>query len=114
MRKKNYTSAYTRIRFIRKSLHPVFKKYSIIKAILFGSFAKDDTSTHSDIDLVLITNTTKRFFKRYDGILEELNAAIEKISVEPLIYTPDEFEKMKNNPFISKINNEGILLYESK
>ena len=38
------------------------------------------------------------------------------IELEPLVYTPEEFEKMKENenPFILNVLEEGIILYKEE
>lgn len=97
---------------IRQRLRPIFEKYEVAKAVLFGSFARAEPDPHSDIDLIIVRRTDKRFLDRYDGIMQDLNDAFEGIAVEPLIYTGDELESMKNRPFISRAMAEGVVLYE--
>ena len=67
---------------VRRRLTPVFQRYGILKAIVFGSVARGEPSPHSDVDLILIQETTKRFLDRYDGILLDLNEAIPHAAVE--------------------------------
>jgi predicted nucleotidyltransferase len=54
----------------------VFCRHQIVKAILFGSVARSEASPRSDVDLILVQRTEKRFFDRYEGLLFELNKAI--------------------------------------
>ena len=89
---------------------PMFRKYGIIKAILFGSAGRGEMTRHSDIDLILVMDTDKRFFERYDGILYELNKSIKGTAVEPLIYTQKELDAMKERPFIAQALKEGVSL----
>jgi uncharacterized protein len=91
---------------------PVFRKYGIRKAILFGSFARGEPTRHSDIDLILIQPTASRFLDRYDGILHELNRASPGPAVEILIYTPEELRAMQNRAFVSRALREGRVIYE--
>jgi predicted nucleotidyltransferase len=99
---------------LKKRLKPVFKKHKIRKAILFGSFARGDNSSRSDVDLILVKKTRKRFFDRYDSILLELNKAVPEQGVEALIYTDEELETLTERPFIAQALKEGKVLYESK
>jgi predicted nucleotidyltransferase len=99
---------------LRKSLLPIFQQYRIEKAILFGSFARGDNSSRSDLDLILIKNTRQRFFDRYDKILVDLNKAMPNYELDVLIYTPDELEQIAERPFIAQALREGKVLYESK
>lgn len=90
---------------------PICKRYDIIKAIVFGSFAVGDVSKRSDLDLMLIMETDKRFLDRYDGIYREIADAIEHRSVDLLIYTPGEFQKMQDEPFMRQAVKEGVVIY---
>ena len=97
---------------VRARLKPVLEQYGIRKAILFGSVARGDASQRSDVDLVLVQQTDKRFFDRYDGLLAELNRALPGHGVEALIYTPEELDAIKERPFIAQILAEGIVIHE--
>ena len=92
---------------------PVFKHHNIAKAIVFGSVARGEASRRSDVDLILVQRTTKRFWERYDGLLYELNMALPEAAVEILIYTPEELEQMKDRKFIAMALREGQVIYES-
>lgn len=73
---------------------------------LFGSFATGQIHEGSDIDLVLVGHFTERFQARIFRVLE-LNE--ENLPIEPLCYTPDEFEAMirEENPFILEVLKTG-------
>jgi predicted nucleotidyltransferase len=60
----------------KKRLEPLFQRHEIKKAILFGLFARNEASRHSDIDLILIQNTSLRFLDRYDGVLAAFSQAV--------------------------------------
>jgi predicted nucleotidyltransferase len=92
---------------------PVFRKYGVRKAILFGSFASGRQSRKSDVDLVLIQDTDKRYFDRFEGILGELYDAIRGRDIDVFIYTPNELEKISHRKFIQRILREGKVIYES-
>ena len=99
---------------VRECLMPVFQRYGILKAIVFGSVARGEPSPHSDVDLILVQKTAKRFLDRYEGILLELNEAIPHTTVEALIYTPEEMERMQKRRFIAAALCEGKVIYESE
>ncbi len=94
-------------------LVPLFKQYHIQKAILFGSLARGEATSRSDVDLILVQQTKKRFWDRYDGLLLDLGQAVSKRAVDVLIYTPAELEQIKERAFIRQALKEGITLYES-
>ncbi|MFA6222197.1 MAG: nucleotidyltransferase domain-containing protein [Desulfomonilaceae bacterium] len=90
---------------------PICKRYAIIKAIVFGSFAVGDVSKRSDLDLMLIMQTDKRFLDRYDGIYKDITDVVEHRSVDLLIYTPAEFDNMQDEPFMRRVVKEGVVIY---
>ena len=92
---------------------PVFERYGILKAVVFGSVARGEPSPHSDVDLILVQNTTKRFLDRYEGIHFDLNMAIPHTTVDVFIYTPEEMERMQRRRFIAAALREGKVIYES-
>jgi uncharacterized protein len=96
---------------ITQAISPILERYAIVKAIVFGSFAVGDASKRSDLDLMLIMETDKRFLDRYDGIYGELTDVIKHRSVDLLIYTPEEFYRMQDEPFMRRAVKEGVLIY---
>jgi len=102
------------INVLKKRLQPLFKEHKIEKAILFGSLARNEASRHSDIDLILIQNTSLRFLDRYKGVLESFSQALPEWDVDILIYTPEELAEISGRHFIRQALKEGKVLYESK
>jgi predicted nucleotidyltransferase len=87
------------------------KKAGVKRIILFGSLAKDDVGPASDIDLLVVQETKKRFMERLIELYEIINP---RYALDLLVYTPSEFEEMKENTiFVKKILREGELLYEA-
>jgi predicted nucleotidyltransferase len=99
---------------VARRLRPVFKRFGIRRAVLFGSVARGEATRHSDVDLILVQDTDRRFLDRYDGLLLELNRSLPEAAVEPFIYTPAEVERMRENPFVRRALNEGVCVYESE
>ena len=102
----------TDIEAIGKTLAPVFRKYRVLRALVFGSMARGEATRRSDVDLILIQDTDKRFFDRYDGLFEDVGTKIKDRAVEMLIYTPQELEKIKHRPFVARALREGKTIYE--
>lgn len=102
------------ISILKKKLQPVFKKHKIKKAILFGSLARDDESRRSDIDMILVQNTSLRFLDRYDKLLAAFSQALPEWDVDLLIYTPSELAAISSRRSIQQALKEGKVLYESK
>jgi len=94
-------------------LHPIFKRWRISQAILFGSLARGEASRHSDVDLLLIQDTPARWLDRYDGILKEIGQVVPGRDIDLLIYTPAELQHIAERPFITTALREGVVIYES-
>jgi len=88
----------------------IIRGYKPEKVIVFGSYARGDIHQGSDLDLVIIKNTKKKFLKRMDEVLELCDG---EIAVGPLIYTQEEFDRMlsEGNDFLETVVKEGIVVY---
>lgn len=80
--------------------------------ILFGSFATGDINEGSDIDILVVAGFKEEFMDRIRTLMD-LNTF--KIPIEPVGYTPEEFNQMKNrkNPFIIEVTEKGKIMYKS-
>ena len=79
---------------------------SVRKVLLFGSLARGDARDHSDIDLIVVKDTQMRFLDRLDEFYDDAREAM-----DILVYTPQEFEEMKERPFVKRALREGKMLY---
>ncbi len=94
-----------------KRLRPVLQKSNAQKAILFGSFAESKATRHSDLDLMILQETEKRFFDRHDDF-QGIHDAFPDLAIDMLIYTPEELEKIMHRRFIRDILSKGEVIYE--
>ena len=99
------------IETIEELLAPIFQKNEVIKAMVFGSAARGSETRKSDLDLMIIKNTRKRFFDRYDEF-DEIFELIKDRAIDILIYTPEELENISHRTFIKMIIKEGKPIYE--
>ena len=95
---------------IRKQLEPYFDERCVEKAIVFGSFARGTATRRSDIDVIIVMDTDKRFFERYDEF-SDIGNCIEGLHIDILIYTPAEIESISDRHFIRGALKEGIVIY---
>lgn len=94
-----------------KRILPLIIEKGVEKVILIGSLATGKTHSLSDIDIIIIKKTKKRFIDRLD---EFYKAIMPKVSLDILVYDPSEFKKMsKNNLFIQYAIEKGQILYET-
>ena len=95
---------------IKKKLRPYFDERGVEKAIVFGSFARGTATRRSDIDLIIVMDTDRRFFERYDE-LSDIGNCIEGLHMDILIYTPAEIESISDRHFIRSALREGIVIF---
>ncbi len=80
------------------------------KIILFGSCARGDLDDESDIDIIVVYQTEKKFMDRLEELYMKWNLPK---AVDILAYTPDEFmDMMRDNFFLKQAVKEGIIIYE--
>jgi len=86
------------------------RKYKPEKVIVFGSYASNKIHKWSDLDIVVVKNTKKRFA---DRIEEVIGLVKPKEATDFLVYTPSEFAEMaKNNYFIrDEVLKKGQVIY---
>ena len=96
---------------IKILMAPVFEKIGVKKVILFGSYSRGSETRKSDLDLMIVMDTEKRFFDRYDQF-EKIQKMIKNRAVDLLIYTPEELNRIAHRPFIRQILTEGRIVYE--
>lgn len=96
-------------REIKRIVEKLKKDKSVKLVLIFGSMARGDVRGTSDIDLIVVKETKKKFLDRLDEFYKDA-----EVAMDVLVYTPEEFEKMKNRSFIKKAIEEGKILYEAK
>lgn len=101
MSEKIYT-----IEEIKKILQEILKDFSVKKAILFGSYAKNTPTPKSDIDLV-IDSEGKLLNINFYGLLEDL---IQKLEKNIDLFEISEIQK--DSRIYNDIQKEGVVVYE--
>ena len=86
------------------------------KIILFGSYARGDNKTGSDIDIMILVNISdieaKAFQKKLFDETYYFNMAND-VEINPMSHSKELFYKWVDNyPFFSNIEKEGVVLYE--
>jgi predicted nucleotidyltransferase len=93
-------------------LHTLATEYHPEKVILFGSLAAETVGEWSDLDLVIVKDTTLPFLQRLKEVALLCRA---QVGVDYLVYTPNEFADMvaQENPFIvNEVLHRGKVVYE--
>ncbi len=82
----------------------------VIKVLLFGSFARADYGVRSDLDLLVILNSSERPIRER---LEDFLADAPDYPTDILVYTEKELQSRlsENSGFLSQAVREAIQLY---
>ena len=96
---------------LKRFVTVLIEHYRPQKILLFGSVAAGETTEWSDLDLVIIKDTEKRFLDRTKEVMQLIQPCI---GVDILVYTPQEFACLvQERRFIrDEIIGKGKVLYE--
>ena len=94
---------------IKESIRDIIKRddyYNISKIVLFGSYARGDAESNSDIDLVVYDSPLFKGMKVY-SFIGDLKEKLHK-DVDLFI----DRNIVKNSVFYKNIENDGVVIYE--
>ena len=91
---------------LKSILYDIFKNFAFKNEILFCSYAKNNPTKKSDIDLVIDSEGQLLNIYFY-GLLEELVQKLQK-NVDLIEIS----EIQKNSKLYNDIQNEGVVVYE--
>ena len=105
-RKEHHRSLETTFERI---LNQVSEIPEILKVISFGSYARGMRDLFTDLDLIVIMETEKEFVQRTADLYQLLQSDVD---LDLLVYTPEEFKKMREGSFLRKALQNGQVIYE--
>jgi predicted nucleotidyltransferase len=80
------------------------------RVVLFGSLVHGAPGLTSDVDLLIVWDTSLDFPERTAEIYRRL---CPRVAADLLVYTPDEMRRMAQTPFVRRALQEGKVLYEA-
>lgn len=88
--------------------------YQPDKIILFGSYAYGHPDRDSDIDLLIIKDTSERFIDRLFTVTKIASDPKRLTPLEVIVFTPEEIrERLQiGDQFLREALNKGEVLYE--
>ena len=100
-------------RELKRMLPLLARDASVARVIVFGSAARGNEGEASDIDMVVVQDTSLPF---WDRLRETRRQLMPNIGLDLLVYTPGEFRSMQEHrPFVrEEIALKGRTLYERR
>jgi predicted nucleotidyltransferase len=96
--------AVARIREVLPSL-PGVRRVS-----LFGSYVRGSADLFTDLDVLVVRETDEPFVARHRSLYRALALPVD---LDLICYTPEEFEAMRDRPFLREILGQEVVLYEA-
>lgn len=92
------------IRELKNILHPVFAGFGVRRAVLFGSYAKGQATSRSDVDILVDSGLRGlAFFGLLEGVASSLNVPVDLIDVTQI---------EKGSSIEMEIQQTGVPIYE--
>lgn len=94
-------------------LRKLVAEYAPQQVILFGSYAYGNPRSDSDIDLLIIKDTSDRFIDRWVTVRRILSDAKRSLPLDTLILTPQEVAQRLaiGDQFVAEVLERGEVLY---
>jgi predicted nucleotidyltransferase len=98
---------------IQRMVKKLVAEYRPQRVILFGSYAYGKPHPDSDIDFLIIKETTDRLLDRWTTVHRILTGTHRSIPLDTLVLTPGELEKRLaiGDQYIAEILEKGEVLY---
>ncbi len=98
---------------IQDILEKLLAGYAPQKVILFGSYAYGNPRPDSDIDLLIVKETSERLIDRWVTVRRLLSDSKRMIPLETLVLTPEEISMRLaiGDQFLAEIMGKGEVLH---
>lgn len=83
---------------------------TVRRIILFGSYARGRADLRTDLDLIVVQESDRGFLDRMAEISRRVGPL--PVDADILVYTPQEWERVRETPFGRMVLKEGRVLYE--
>ncbi|HWQ28108.1 MAG TPA: nucleotidyltransferase domain-containing protein [Dehalococcoidia bacterium] len=79
--------------------------------VLFGSYAAGRRDLFTDLDLLVVMESDEPFVHRTARLYRRLHP---QVATDLLVYTPEEFEEMRERPLVRHALATGKVLHEAR
>ncbi len=102
--------------FQRKVAEAIVRSANPEKVFLFGSAARGDVSSDSDLDLLIVESSAFGTARSRGEVVHKIREALSEfpVSKDILVFSADEFAKWGQSPnhVVARCLREGRLIYE--
>lgn len=85
------------------------------RILLYGSYARGDFKTGSDVDIMILLDISDIEIKNYRHQLSDMTFDFNMnndVDIKPIVKSEEHFMKwVKNYPFYANVDREGVMLY---
>ena len=85
------------------------RRDDVKRAVLFGSYADGRRDLFTDLDILIVVESSQDFITRTAQMHQFLAPPVD---MDLLVYTPDELRKIASRGFIRQALQEGTVIYE--
>jgi predicted nucleotidyltransferase len=98
---------------IRRVVERLQRDYQPVQVILFGSYAYGRPTRESDVDLLIVKETSKPFHQRLFDVRQLVSPILNGQPFEPIVITPRELRRrlQRGDQFFQEIVRKGKLVY---
>jgi len=85
------------------------EKYNAQRVILFGSYARNEATEDSDVDILVIAPTKERFYERMATVLGFVRDLYQGLALSPIVLRPEELARRieMGDQFVQEILETG-------
>lgn len=94
---------------IAKEFAKTIKSDDIKLIMLFGSVARGEDTEESDIDILIVSPNADDLRYKINRIAVDIILEKDEV-ISPHLMTEEHFNKTKNNPFLTNVLNEGVVI----
>ena len=97
---------------IEQTVEQIVEKFHPHKVILFGSHAYGNPHPESDVDLLVVMETSRTGAQQAVEILQAVNSTF---GLDLIVYTPQRITQRLNwgDSFLREVVTKGLIIYES-
>ena len=95
-------------------IHTVYGNH-LRQVIMYGSYARGDYDSESDIDIMILVDISDVDIKKYRHKLSDVTFDFNmenEMDIKPIAKNIEQYKKWVDNyPFYANVNKEGVTLY---